>query len=169
VSQPKPSKSAKKREYLELQDLGVQLLSLSEQQLQKIAIDESLREAVLAAQQIGSRSALRRQKQLIGKIMRQLDPAPVRAALEVTGRQEKLDRSVFRNAEKWRDRIVAEGNIGVAEFSQQTGRDSGRLDALCKELSRTDNPAGRKKICRQIFREVHQQLLLEMQNDAYRR
>jgi ribosome-associated protein len=169
VSQPKPSKSAKKREYLELQDLGVQLLSLSEQQLEEIAIDESLREAVLAAQQIGSRSALRRQKQLIGKIMRQLDPAPVRAALEIMGRLEALDRSVFRNAEKWRDRIVAEGNTGVAEFSRQAGRDSERLVTLCNELSYTEHAAGRKKIRRQIFREVHQQLLREMQNDASRR
>ena len=162
MSQTKPSKSAKKRENLELQDLGVQLLSLSEKQIKGIAIDESLKEAVLAAQQIGSRSALRRQKQLIGKIMRQVDPAPVRAALELVGRQGNMDKAVFRSAEQWRDRIVAEGRTAVDEFSQEANRDAGKLTALCSELSKTDHPAGRKKICRQIFRDLQQQLLLEM-------
>ena len=147
----------------------MQLLSLSAQQLAEISIDESLKQAVLAAQQIGSRSALRRQKQLIGKIMRQVDPAPVRAALEIMGQQERMDKSVFRNAEKWRDRIVAEGRPAVADFSAAADRDTEQLQALCNELSRTDHVAGRKKICRRIFREVQQQLLLEMQNDAPRR
>ena len=166
MSQPKPSKSAKKRENLELQDLGVQLLALSEQQLQEIAIDDYLKEAVLHAQQISSRGALRRQKQLIGKIMRQVDPAPVRAALAIMGQQETMNKSVFRNAERWRDRIIAEGHGALADFSRETSRDTRQLEGLCDELSRTNYPAGRKKIGRRIFREIHQQLLLEMQNDA---
>lgn len=77
----KPSKSAKKREFLALQKLGEQLIALQESDLQSMGLDEDLLEAVLAAQRIKSNGALRRQKQYIGKIMRGVDPAPIRAAL----------------------------------------------------------------------------------------
>jgi len=81
VTDSKPSKSARKREYLALQKLGEELLTLRESELLDIALDEDLLEAVLEARQIRSHGALRRQKQYIGKLMRQIDPEPLRAAL----------------------------------------------------------------------------------------
>jgi len=81
VAELKPSKSARKREYLALQKLGEELLTLRESDLLDIELDEDLREAVLEARQIKSRGALRRQKQYIGKLMRHIDPEPLRAAL----------------------------------------------------------------------------------------
>lgn len=77
----KPSKSAKKREFLALQKLGEELIALKETDLRKLGLDEDLLDAVLDAHKIKSRGALRRQKQYIGKIMRHVDPEPVRAAL----------------------------------------------------------------------------------------
>jgi len=81
VTDSKPSKSARKREYLALQKLGEELLTLRESELLDIALDEDLLEAVLEARQIRSHGALRRQKQYIGKLMRHIDPEPLRAAL----------------------------------------------------------------------------------------
>jgi len=81
VTDVKPSKSARKREYLELQKLGEELLTVRESDLLDIELDEDLREAVLEARKIRSRGALRRQKQYIGKLMRRTDPAPIRDAL----------------------------------------------------------------------------------------
>lgn len=78
----KPSKSARKREYLALQKLGEELIALHESDLQEMGLDEELLEAVLDARQIKSHGALRRQKQYIGKIMRQVDPEPIRAAMK---------------------------------------------------------------------------------------
>ena len=80
MNQPKPSKTAKKREYLELQDLGVQLTTLTDEQLESIHIDEDLLRAVREARRMTSHGALRRQRQLIGKLMRQTDPSPLRSA-----------------------------------------------------------------------------------------
>lgn len=77
----KPSKSARKREYLALQKLGEELLALREADLLDIELEEDLREAVLEARQIKSHGALRRQKQYIGKIMRRVDPEPIRTAI----------------------------------------------------------------------------------------
>lgn len=81
MTELKPSKSARKREYLALQKLGEELLTLREADLLVIELDEDLREAVLEARQIKSRGALRRQKQYIGKLMRHIDPEPLRTAL----------------------------------------------------------------------------------------
>ena len=77
----KPSKSARKREFLALQKLGEELIALQESDLRKMGLDEDLLDAVLQARQIKSRNALRRQKQYIGKIMRHVDAEPIRAAL----------------------------------------------------------------------------------------
>ncbi len=81
MTDSKPSKSARKREFHALQKLGEELLTLRESDLQDIELDEDLREAVLEARRIRSRGALRRQKQYIGKLMRHIDPEPLRAAL----------------------------------------------------------------------------------------
>jgi ribosome-associated protein len=82
LTELKPSKSAKKREYLALQKLGEELLAVNEPDLLAMDLDTELLEAVLEARRMKAHGALRRQKQLIGKLMRHVDPAPIRAALE---------------------------------------------------------------------------------------
>ena len=82
MTDAKPSKSARKREYLALQKLGEELISLKEPDLLGMGLDEDLLEAVMDARRIKSHGALRRQKQYIGKIMRRVDPEPIRSALD---------------------------------------------------------------------------------------
>ena len=79
-----PSKSQRKRDAHALQALGVQLVALSATQLARLDLPEPLHEAVVAAQQMRSHGARTRQRQSIGKVMRQLEPSVlsrVRAAL----------------------------------------------------------------------------------------
>jgi len=82
LDETKPSKSARKREYHALQKLGEELISLRDSELQSMPLDEDLREAVLEARRMKAHGALKRQKQYIGKLMRHLDPEPIRTALE---------------------------------------------------------------------------------------
>jgi ribosome-associated protein len=82
VDETKPSKSARKREYQALQKLGAELVTLRESDLRSMSLDEDLLEAVLEAQRMKKRGALRRQKQYIGKLMSRVDPEPIRTALE---------------------------------------------------------------------------------------
>jgi ribosome-associated protein len=70
-----PSKSQHKRDAQALQTLGVQLLALSTAQLVRLELPEALHEAVVAAQRMRSHGARTRQRQYLGKLMRQLDPA----------------------------------------------------------------------------------------------
>ncbi len=78
----KPSKSARKREYLALQKLGEELITITRSDLDSLPLDDALREAVREAGEIKAHGALRRQKQYIGKLMRSIDPEPIRAGLQ---------------------------------------------------------------------------------------
>jgi len=81
VIELKPSKSAKKREYLALQKLGEELITLRESELTTLPLDEDLLLAIKDAQKITARGAMRRQKQFIGKLMRHVDPEPLLIAM----------------------------------------------------------------------------------------
>ncbi len=81
MTELKPSKSAKKREYLALQKLGEELITLKQSELEGLPLEDDLLEAVMEARQIKAHGALRRQKQYIGKLMRHIDPEPLQAAL----------------------------------------------------------------------------------------
>jgi ribosome-associated protein len=81
VDDLKPSKSARKREYLALQKLGEELITLKESDLDSLPLGDNLREAIMEARQIKAHGALRRQKQYIGKLMRHFDPEPLRAEM----------------------------------------------------------------------------------------
>jgi ribosome-associated protein len=78
VDDLKPSKSTRKREYIALQKLGEELVTLKRSEIDSLSLDEGLLEAILEAQQIKAHGALRRQKQYIGKLMRHIDPEPLR-------------------------------------------------------------------------------------------
>ena len=83
-----------------LQDLGEQLVALNKERLSKIDLPEDLRTAVRDAQRFTKHEARRRQLQYIGRLMRDVDPAPIQAALdEINGvsaaanaRQHALER-----------------------------------------------------------------------------
>lgn len=81
MTELKPSKSARKREYIALQKLGEELITLTDPELQSLPLEEALLEAVMEARQITAHGALRRQKQYIGKLMRHIDPEPLRAEM----------------------------------------------------------------------------------------
>lgn len=156
--QEKKSKSAKKREHLALQILGEQLIGLSEMQLRNMSLDDQLLEAINTASTITSHSALRRQRQLIGKLMKRIDPEPVRAALDALTRDSRQSKIAFKQAEEWRDRIVAGGHPLLESFFEVTGRTNSALIALVNDLARARTATQRHTARRNIFRQVHNEL-----------
>jgi 5-(carboxyamino)imidazole ribonucleotide mutase len=77
----RPSKSARKREALAAQKLGEELILLKDTDLVALELPERLTQAIREARGIRSRAAGARQKQYIGKLMRDIDPDPILAAL----------------------------------------------------------------------------------------
>ena len=141
-----------------LQDLGEQLVGLTETQLRSMALEEKLHDAVVAAAGIKSRGALRRQYQFIGKLMRGVDAEPIRFALEALQQNERKEKRIFREAEYWRDRIV-QGELGTLhEFFELTGSVSEDLTSLTKEYAASSADSDRKRLRKNIFRRVHEEL-----------
>ncbi len=166
MPQPKPSKSARKREYLALQSLGERLIDLNAEQLASIALDEQLLEAVQKAQGMRAHGALRRQKQLIGKLMRHVDPQPIRIALEAFGREDKLAKDIFREAERWRDRIATEGAEALSDFFAFVGTENRELQQHSAAHDAARDDKARRLARRRIFTEVHRELASRMRDTS---
>ena len=169
MTQPKPSKSARKREQLALQQLGEQLIGLPDDELQALPIEERLREAVIAASKIRSHGALRRQKQLIGKLMRQCDPEPIRHALEARAGDERRAKRLFAEAERWRDRIAGGGGEDIHAFCERSGADAAPLEELLQSIRGAPNERSEKTLRRQLFRDIHDALMAAAQDDRISR
>jgi ribosome-associated protein len=162
----KPSKSAKKRETHALQYLGEQLIDLSVEQLLDIGLDDILMDAIVAAKSISAHGALKRQKQLIGKLIRRIDSAPIAAALDRYNGSKSLEKSAFRQAEQWRERITSNTKNDLDAFTAAVGHDNSDLTKAVREWSAAYDDKERQLASRKIFREVHKDLLSMMQNQT---
>ena len=156
MTDSKPSKSDRKREQHALQELGESLIALDVASLAAMPLDDRLRQAIRDAAQIRSRGALRRQKQLIGKLMRDVDPEPIRAELARRTADDVRAKQLFARTERWRDRIVREGDAALDQFVGETGVDDAQLRHAIAELEVSFSERVEKTIRRQIFRRVHE-------------
>ena len=159
MTDSKPSKSARKRKQLALQELGEKLIELNVTELTSLSLDNRLEKAIRDAGQIKSRGALRRQKQLIGKLMRDVDPEPIRDELAKLRADDVRMKRLFSRAERWRDRIVNDGLTALDEFEIETGETDAELRALLGELDVAFSERAEKTVRRQIFRRVHEILV----------
>ncbi|MCP5268308.1 MAG: DUF615 domain-containing protein [Zoogloeaceae bacterium] len=100
------SKTKKKHQMQALQELGEELADLSSDWLKKIDIPESLRDALIAAQRISSHGAKRRQLQYIGKLMRDIDPEPIRASLATIRGESAAEVARMHRLERLRTRLM---------------------------------------------------------------
>ncbi len=114
----RPSKSARKRAAHLAQELGEQLVQLREAQLAALELPAPLKEAVRAARGIKSRAAGARQRQYIGKLMREVDLQPIRAALSARSAEDARETERFKRVESWRERLLAQGAPALAELSR---------------------------------------------------
>lgn len=149
-----------------MQELGEQLIALRPEQLSGIALDEPLREAIVAARSITAHGALRRQKQLIGKLMRKVDPAPIRAALHALGSRDRREKRRFAEAEKWRNRILDQEAGALDEFIAHIGHDCSELAELERAYSDARSDRERKTVARNVFREILARLQDKVQKGA---
>ena len=108
------SKSELKRRMHALQALGTSLVNLSDKQLARMPIDsEDLLEAIAETKRIKSNSARKRHIQYIGKLMRDVDPAPLQRALDELHEGHRKQTRELHDLEALREQILAAGNAGV--------------------------------------------------------
>lgn len=114
----RPSKSARKRAAHAAQDLGEDLVRMRDAELDALGLPEQLADAIRAARHIRSRAAGARQRQFIGKLMREIDLEPIRAALSARSERDAMETQLFKRAEGWRERLLAEGDGALDELAR---------------------------------------------------
>ncbi len=153
-----PSKSERKRANAERQHLGEQLIGLQDELLASLSLDERLFDAIHDARRMKSHEAQRRQRQFIGKLMRNVDPEPIKTLLARLKTDDRRQKRVFADAEQWRDRLVNQGQQALQAFDAVTGQSSAELGTLLAELERASSDRDETTIRRKLFRCVHETL-----------
>ncbi len=147
----RPSKSARKREASSLQELGVKLSALPDQEIKALDLPDNLFAALRDLKRLPSHGAQVRQRQYIGKLMRNIDPEPVLAKLEERKRRHDSEIRYFQQIERWRDRLLSEPDTAVPLLLQEYPKtDRAALIKLLKkaELERVEqrSPAGAREL-----------------------
>jgi ribosome-associated protein len=109
------SKSQRKRELQALKDLGLKLLDFSDDSLRQLDLPEKLLEALLTAKRITAYGARKRQLSYVGKLMKEIDPAPVREIVAAREHQQQTSTREFHLLETLRERLLLEGDAALGE------------------------------------------------------
>jgi len=146
------SRTRKKQAVEDLQKLGAALVELGAVQLDALALPVPLLAAVREARRISSHEARRRQMQYIGKIMRSVDPEPVRAALAAVAGQSAASRALQKRLERWRERLIGDDMALTAFASEHPGADLQALRTLIrnarKEIAERKPPRAQRELFR---------------------
>lgn len=162
-----PSKSSRKRESSALQDLGEALMALSAEQLARLELPEELMEAVRIGQGITAHGGLARQRKFIGKLLRGLDPEPIRAGLAALRGESAALVRVQHQCERWRDRMVAEGDAAVNDFvGEHPGAERQKLRQWVREARRERDAGLPPRAARLLFRYLREFLSADAEAPA---
>ena len=112
------SKTRKKAQMHALQKLGVELVELSKERLTSMDLPETLRDAIREAQRITAHEGRRRQMQYIGRLMRDIDPAPIQERLDAWRGQSKAEVARQHGMERLRDKLIADDSA-LTEYAQK--------------------------------------------------
>ena len=146
------SKTKQKQAMHELQALGEALLDLPAAQLDALQLPDALLHALREAKAIAARGAKRRQIQYIGRLMREVDPAPIRERLALLRGESAQASARHRRLEQWRTRLM-EDDAALTEFAQQFPRaDTQILRALIRNARREQKEAKPPRAFRELFR-----------------
>jgi len=150
----RPSKSQRKRDVHALQDLGTDLVDLNADQLAQFDLPERLLEAINEAQRIHNFEGRRRQMQFIGKLMRDIDPAPIRARLDIIMGTARESTVMQHQIERWRERLLTEEDALTLFADEYPQGDLQRLRSLIASVKRDRENARPPKKYRELFRAV---------------
>jgi ribosome-associated protein len=156
MSDELPSKTQRKKEMHELQALGAELVDLTEEQLASVELPERLREAVQAAQRITKHGARRRQLQYIGRIMRDVDPEPIRDRLSAWKAVSTADTARLHLVERWRDRLLRDEQAAQELASEYPDADLTRVRLLLRNAAREREAGQPPKSYRALFKLLNE-------------
>lgn len=147
-----PSKSALKREMTALQKLGAELVGLSRDRLKKMDMPERLRDAIHDAQRFTQNEAKRRQLQYIGKIMREIETAPLQAAMDEINGVSGAATLRLQQLERLRTQFMEDEAVGSAIARDYPEADIQHLRQLRRNAIKEAQQSKPPRAYRELFR-----------------
>ncbi|WP_283780983.1 ribosome biogenesis factor YjgA [Cupriavidus sp. U2] len=151
------SKSQRKRDMTELQDLGAELEALAKDRLARVPMPESLADAIHAARKITSHEGKRRQMQFVGKVMRSLDDdevAAIRAALEGFKGTSKAETAKMHLMERWRELLLADDANLTRFLGEHPGVDVQSVRNIIRNARKEKELGKPPKYYRELFQAI---------------
>jgi ribosome-associated protein len=146
-----PSKTKIKKQMLDLQDLGAQLTLLANDKLREMDLPEKLLEALTAYKPMTKHGAQKRQLQYIGRLMRELDSAPIIAKLDAWNGTSRHHTAWLHQVEQWRDRLLQEGDALTELLAAYPQADAQHLRTLIRNAQKEKELLKPPKSYREIF------------------
>ena len=150
------SKTQIKKQMDARQDLGMQLTKLSTDTLKKIGLDDQLYEAIVFYKKINSNGALKRQAQYIGRLMRDIDTAPIEAFLARLKGDNVAHNALMQRLELLRERLIESDQALTDLIKQEPTLDVGVLRTLIRNARKEKEANKAPKAYREIFQVLKQ-------------
>jgi ribosome-associated protein len=131
-----PSKTRLKQHSHDLQKLGMALADLPDARLAALELPERLIDALVQYRSTRSHEGRRRQLQFVGKLMREVDDAPLREAVAESRLGSARDTLLLHEAERWRDALLADDEALTLWLREHADCDAQRLRSLVRAARR---------------------------------
>jgi ribosome-associated protein len=132
----RPSKTQLKQQSHDLQKLGLQLSELSQDRLDRTTMPDALRDAIEAYRRTKSHEGRRRQIQFVGKLMRNVDDAPLREAVAAAALGSAKETLLLHEAERWRAELMADDDALTRWQQAHPDTDTQQLRSLVRAARR---------------------------------
>ena len=151
------SKTKRKAAMQDLQDLGEELIGLNKTRLAQLNLPETLFEAVKEAQRITSNGAIARQRQYIGRLMREIDTAPIADQLARWNGSHQEENAHFHRLEKLRERLLADDGALSDYLREHPEADSQQMRTLIRNARKEAEANKPPKSSRELFKLLRDQ------------
>ena len=151
------SKSQRKRDCNRLQNISDRLLKLKPEEIALIDLPAELKDALNEAQNIHSNSALKRQRQYLGKIMRSCDSEKIEQQLNAVIHRNDTNTAQFKKLEQWRDRLLDNDKQVLGEIIMQLPElDRHHVHNLVRQAAREAAAVKPPAAARKLFRYLRE-------------
>ena len=154
-----PSRSAQRREALDVLELAKLLVELDPGRLAKLPLGGHLLPHIAQARRISSNIARKREIAFLAKQLRREDEGALdalRDALDTDGEAARLDAARLHRAEDWRERLLGEdGDAALsALLAEFPGADRQRIRQLMRNAAAERKASKPPRSFRELYREV---------------
>jgi ribosome-associated protein len=149
-----PSKSQRKRDMHALQSLGERLVALDAARLATLDLPERLVDAIVLARSLTRHEARRRQLQYIGRLMRDVDAAPIEAAFARWDEGPREEQARFAALERWRTRLLDDPHALDAFVTAHPAADRDALASMAQAAREERARGGTPHHQRALFRAL---------------